>query len=442
MNAFNRRFSQFFDLVPEEELGEAQDYLRLLTIRWMRAVALLMTAGVLAAWPTDYLLFSDSAYVDFLFIWRTTLGSTTLLLSVGLTYLPWMRKHPVTVFNVSAIIVMGVSGAAVGRLGGMHNPFLYSVYSIPATTVALLTTLPRRIFATLVIAAAYLAGFFSTVAPGDVPLDLGGPLIFLVASCIGMIFIGHVVYRLVGSNHVRRLQLERILGAREKDLALATREALTAHEQVRKQVLRDLHDSVGPIITALHLETYAARKKLDSPAPQSPAGRYLNVVEDHAQSLKDLIRRTLRDLDPYGIERGPLTDVITSTLTELGLDTTHTLTCSLDAALNELPAEVKQTLHLIIRECANNTAKYAKAGQIELSAGVSDGVVRLTFVDDGVGCDPERTGHDQAGRYGLAGIRLRAIQAGGRAEITSAPGAGFRVDVSIPLRPDAGGAAV
>lgn len=432
MLTLQNAFTEFFDLVPEEDLVESQDYLRGLTVRWTRAMAVLMVVSVTVMWPTDFVVFSGyPAYQHALGIWRAVLITTSFFLALGLTYSNPIRRYPVHAFIVAAAVVMGASGFAVGQLGGIDNPFFYAVYPIPATTVALLSSLRLRIVANLTIAIAYLAGFIYAISPQPVPLMFAGPVIFLGASVAGMIFLGHVVYRLVASNYSRRARLQLLVASQKSDLALATREALTAHDKVRESVLRDLHDNVGPIITALHLDTFAARQGLQR-SPQAPkvAQEFLHTVEEHAKTLKHIIRGTLRDLDPYGIERGSLTDVIGNTLSELGIPESIGLSCELDPLINELPNDIKQALHLIVRECANNTVKHSKATHVRMDARVAHGELLFAFADNGIGCELDRV---DTGHYGLAGLRLRAIDAGGRADMKSAPGQGFSIEIRIPL---------
>jgi signal transduction histidine kinase len=435
-----RRFSEFFHLVPEDELHKADSYLRSLTVRWMRAIAVLMAASTLVLWPSDYVLFLGRPdYQSTLTVWRTVLSGATLLLAFGLTYSTQLRQHPVLAFFFSAVAVMGVSGIAVGRLGGIDNPFFYAVYPIPATTVALLVPLRERVVATLSIAVFYLAGFVWAVGLRQLSLEFLGPVIFLAASSAGMVFIGHVVYRLVGSNYVREQRLQELIQSKNRELALATREALTAHENVRGRILRDLHDNIGPVITALHLEAFATRQALGQAVnPKEVALEYLSTVDGQSSTLKRLIRGTLRDLDPYGIERGTLIEVINNTLTELGMRRTHDLHCALERTINDLSPDIKQALHLILRECANNTVKHARASRVDIQAGIKDGTVHILYTDNGVGFNwagTELAGADR--KYGLTGIRLRAIDIGGQAELTSSPGNGFSLRLQIPLRAQA-----
>ena len=78
--------------------------------------------------------------------------------------------------------------------------------------------------------------------------------------------------------------------------------------------------------------------------------------------------------------------------------------------------------------------KYARARAIEVGLAVDAGVVRLWVKDDGVGFDPD---NPQLNRHGLAGMKHRVQMFEGRFTVTSAPGAGTRIDATMPLRPAA-----
>ncbi len=431
--AIRSALTRFFSLVPEEEFRQSEPHLRELTVRWLRAIALLMAAATFLAWPTDWYFFSDHPeYQRALLIWRVTLGSTTLLLAFGFTWMPWLRRNPGWAFSAAALVVMGVSGYVMGGLGGIDHPFFYSVYPIPATTVALLVPLPQRIGATLAIVVSYLVAFVWTVGPAQLSPVFLGPVLFLASSCIGMVFIGHVVYRLVGSNHVRAVQLSRLLESHKRDLALATREALTSYEKVRERLLYDLHDNVGPIITALHLETYATRHMLQRDGCDGFAP-FVDTVDRHTASLKQIIRSNLRDLDPYAIDRGTLTEIIRSSLDGLLTPAGLPFECSLDEAINRIPGDVKQALHLIVRECANNTVKHAQARHVQTTVVLDGDTLRLVYADDGRGFDMAALNDAGTHGYGLVSIRLRAIDIGGCADLSSKPGKGFFLRVDVPL---------
>lgn len=99
---------------------------------------------------------------------------------------------------------------------------------------------------------------------------------------------------------------------------------------------------------------------------------------------------------------------------------------------DRFPPDIEDTLFRIAQEAINNTIKHAQATSLNLSLSREDGHIILHATDNGIGF--KTTSRDK-GKYGLPGMRERAIQVGGSLDIHSAPGQGTTVVVSIPIEP-------
>src|SRR5690606_27402658 len=88
------------------------------------------------------------------------------------------------------------------------------------------------------------------------------------------------------------------------------------------------------------------------------------------------------------------------------------------------------TLFRILQESLTNAAKYARASHVRVHFGCGAQVCRLEIEDNGRGFRPEQVRSDA---HGLIGMRQRTEARGGRFEVRSAPGAGTRVTVLLPL---------
>jgi signal transduction histidine kinase len=92
---------------------------------------------------------------------------------------------------------------------------------------------------------------------------------------------------------------------------------------------------------------------------------------------------------------------------------------------------IEEALFRIAQEAVNNAVKHARAKRVRIALSAGGATVRLTVVDDGVGFDPARD--IRAGGLGLTSMRERASALGGRIRIETSPGAGTRVEVTVPL---------
>jgi signal transduction histidine kinase len=109
-----------------------------------------------------------------------------------------------------------------------------------------------------------------------------------------------------------------------------------------------------------------------------------------------------------------------------GLATTFTA----DPPLPTLPSRSAAEVLRILLEALGNVEKHADATSITVSARADGGGLEISVADNGRGFDPGTTGGT---RYGIRGMQERAVQIGGRVEITSEPGNGTRVVVRVPL---------
>jgi len=84
----------------------------------------------------------------------------------------------------------------------------------------------------------------------------------------------------------------------------------------------------------------------------------------------------------------------------------------------------------VVQEALTNAHKHGHAGQVYVSLGRRNGAARLVVADDGRGFDTAAVGE---GHYGLAIMRERMAQVGGRLAIESRPGAGTRIVLDAPI---------
>jgi signal transduction histidine kinase len=100
-------------------------------------------------------------------------------------------------------------------------------------------------------------------------------------------------------------------------------------------------------------------------------------------------------------------------------------------APSEVPPDVSVCLFRIAQEALRNAARHSHASRVSLAVTASNGSVRMTVSDDGVGFVPAQR---RARSLGHASMRERARLLGGTLEIESAPGSGTTVNVSVPLK--------
>jgi len=102
----------------------------------------------------------------------------------------------------------------------------------------------------------------------------------------------------------------------------------------------------------------------------------------------------------------------------------------------DLPNDWTTTLYLTVREALMNVEKHAHASECAVLLRADARTLSILIVDDGVGFRAKRTSQSRptaAGTgFGIGGMRERVRQLGGRMTITSAPGHGARIEISVP----------
>jgi signal transduction histidine kinase len=86
-------------------------------------------------------------------------------------------------------------------------------------------------------------------------------------------------------------------------------------------------------------------------------------------------------------------------------------------------------VYRVAEEAVTNAVRHANAGTLAVTLRRQDGMLILEVTDDGRGFDPSGQGED--GRYGVVGMRERAALCGGQLDITSQPGRGTTVRLTI-----------
>ncbi|MFC7492852.1 MULTISPECIES: sensor histidine kinase [unclassified Nocardioides] len=200
---------------------------------------------------------------------------------------------------------------------------------------------------------------------------------------------------------------------------------VTAREEERRRIRRDLHDGLGPALSGAVFQLESARLLVDR-EPES-AKAQVDGVRAHLQEVVADVRRLVHDLRPPALDdRG-----LVGALRQQGEQLEPAATVEADE-LGPLPAAVEVAAYRIASEAMTNVARHARATRCTVRLEVVDAALLVEVADDGVGIDPTA----QAG-VGLVGLRERAAELGGRSEVTCPPTGGTVVRAWLPLRESA-----
>ncbi|HJQ99490.1 MAG TPA: two-component regulator propeller domain-containing protein [Candidatus Polarisedimenticolaceae bacterium] len=209
-----------------------------------------------------------------------------------------------------------------------------------------------------------------------------------------------------------------------------TRRFEAAKEEERKRIARELHDDLGPSLTAVIINL----QLLADPARAGGSAKRLaestELVDRIIQQIRDLslaLRPPL--LDEMGLIPA-LKGYLETTAERTGLD----LTFRGDPALSGLPPEVEITAFRVAQEAITNVVRHAGARRATTSIERENGRLVVTVEDDGAGFDVAKAlGAPTGSAVGLLGMQERVQVLGGELAIDAAPGRGTRVRAELPL---------
>jgi signal transduction histidine kinase len=215
-----------------------------------------------------------------------------------------------------------------------------------------------------------------------------------------------------------------------QELQRSRERLVAAREEERRRLRRDLHDGLGPILTAVTLKADAARTALDT-APDRADGLLAELRGDAKQAIGDL-RRVVYDLRPAALDElgllgalGEQVDRFARQGLSIGLH--------VPPALPMLPAAVEVAAYRIVAEALTNIARHAHAHQVTITVAI-DGDLRLVVHDDGVASTASTANGDSwRPGTGLQSMAERAAEVGGTLQAGPTP-TGGRVQASLPLK--------
>ncbi len=223
-----------------------------------------------------------------------------------------------------------------------------------------------------------------------------------------------------------QLEMER-RGAAQQEVSQLLRRVVTAQEEQRGRISRDLHDQLGQQLTALRLA-------LEHHRGQCPAGAADDLERAQAltQEIDGAIDFLAWELRPAILDDLGLPAALPRYVEEWSAH--HGIAARFEAGgtlAERLPPDVETAFYRIAQEALNNVVKHAHATRADVVLERRDGELVLVIEDDGVGFDPAAPGIRQKG-IGLAGMRERAALAGATLQVESAPGKGTSVFLRRP----------
>jgi signal transduction histidine kinase len=210
------------------------------------------------------------------------------------------------------------------------------------------------------------------------------------------------------------------LEAGRAELTASRARVVAAGDEARQRIERDLHDGTQQRLVSLGLELRAA-DAIVPPESDELRAQLARTAEGLAAALEDL-QEVSRGIHPAILNKGGLEPALKA------LARRSAMPVELDIRGDRrLPEQVEVAVYYVASEAITNAAKHACASLVHIDLEVQDSVLRLAVQDDGTG------GADPDHGSGLVGLRDRVEAIGGDLELTSPPGEGTSLRVTIPV---------
>jgi signal transduction histidine kinase len=204
------------------------------------------------------------------------------------------------------------------------------------------------------------------------------------------------------------------------ELTASRARIVTAADETRRRIERDLHDGTQQRLVSLALELRTAEAAVPPEASELKA-RLGNTAEGLVGAVEDL-REITRGIHPAILSKGGLGPALK------GLARRSSLPVKLDVgAMERLPQPLETAAYYVVAEALANAIKHASASIAQVHLGVREGTLHLSIRDDGVG------GADPSQGSGLVGLIDRVEALGGTIAVTSPPGQGTSMVLQLPV---------
>jgi len=209
---------------------------------------------------------------------------------------------------------------------------------------------------------------------------------------------------------------------------------VSAQEEERKRLARELHDQTGQSLLGLAMGLRSVETLMET--EPALAEQRVQELERLSAGAVDDLRQMIADLRPAQLDDLGLVPALRDMANNVAARSQMQIEMNVLGSRRRLRAEVETILYRLAQEALNNAARHSHATRVTIKLDFSGQAVALDIRDNGVGFSPEAVLKSQAPRraWGLLGMQERVALVGGTVEIDAAPGKGTRLRAHIPVQ--------
>lgn len=218
----------------------------------------------------------------------------------------------------------------------------------------------------------------------------------------------------------------------EQRLRLLSHRILSAQEEERKKISRELHDQIAQMLAGInvHLATFKGAAAISTVGLNRKIRNTQRMVEKSVRT----VHRFARELRPPVLDDLGLIPAVQSYLKHFTERTGILVRLTISAKIEELHSDKRTVLYRVAQAALTNVGQHAEATGIDLGITLTGDVAEMTVHDNGRGFDVDRVFFSPKNkRLGLIGMRERVEMVGGDFNIKSIAGEGTAIKVRIPV---------
>ena len=217
----------------------------------------------------------------------------------------------------------------------------------------------------------------------------------------------------------------------QEQLRQLSRQVLSAQEEERKNISRELHDVIAQTLTGINVRLAALAKE----AATNTKGLDRNIASTQrlVERSVDIVHRFARELRPAVLDDLGLIPALHSYVKAFSKRTHIRVHLKVFAAVEQLDAARRTVLFRVAQEALTNVVRHAHASRVEVNIQKLPHGICMKIKDDGKSFQVDRVLNGKSGKHlGLLGMRERLEMVGGHFEVESGPGKGTTVIAQCP----------
>jgi signal transduction histidine kinase len=233
---------------------------------------------------------------------------------------------------------------------------------------------------------------------------------------------------IIARDVTERKRLEKVAASSHREVQALAANLLTAQEEERRRVSRELHDQICQDLASLAVEIgeYAI-----NPPLRRDVVRRFKALQARVVKVAEEVRHISYGLHPSFLDDLGVVASIRKLCREVSAQAGVAVEFTDGEMPRSIPRELAACLYRVAQQSLKNAARHANASHISDMLGIRNGTLVLAIKDDGGGFDREAV--RGAGGLGLVGMAERARLAKGKMTITTQPGRGTRILLELPL---------